>query len=301
MNKVMKYLKNPGMFLVILDNKGIVRINDKRYLNILFKTVFGRRINWENPKTYNEKIQWLKMNDHREEYVIIADKIAAKEYVAERIGKEYIIPTLGVYDNFDDIDFSKLPNQFVIKCNHDSGGLSICLDKKNFNIEEAKKKIEKSLKTDYFYVSREWPYKQIKPRILVEKYLEDKVDGELRDYKFFCFDGKAKLMFVAADRQDKNKETTFDFFDLDYNHIDVRNGHPNAEKPPHKPKNFKKMIELAEKLAKGFTHVRVDFYEVNGKIYFGELTLYHWGGLTPFEPEEWDEKMGEMLKLPEKK
>ncbi len=301
MNKVMKYLKNPGMFLVILDNKGIVRISDKRYLDILFKTVFGRHINWENPRTYNEKLQWLKLNDHKEIYKIIVDKIAVKDYVAKRIGKQYVIPTIGIYDNFDEIDFSKLPNQFVIKCNHDSGGLAICLDKKTFNKEEARRKIEKSLRTNYYYVSREWPYKDVRPRILIEEYLEDRDDKELRDYKFFCFDGKAKMLFVTAGRQTKGEEATFDFFDLDYNHLDIKSGHPNAEIVPHKPRNFKKMIQLAEKLAEGFTHVRVDLYEVNGKVYFGEMTLYRAGGLTPFEPEEWDYKLGELICLPEKK
>lgn len=151
-----------------------------------------------------------------------------------------------------------------------------------------------------FWGMREWPYKDIKPRIIAEQYMEDNASGELRDYKFFCFDGKVKALFIASDRMTQGEETKFDFFDADYNHLPFRNGHPNASVLPNKPLNFDKMKELAAQLSAGYPQVRVDLYEVNGKVYFGELTFFHWSGMTPFEPEDWDYKFGEWLTLPPK-
>ena len=274
-------------------------IPDKQYLQIMYRIRMGKKLNLDNPQTFNEKLQWLKLYDRRPEYTIMVDKYEAKKYVADRIGSEYIIPTLGVWDKFDDIDFDKLPNQFVLKCTHDSGGLVICRDKKTLDIQEARKKIEKSLKSNFFWVGREWPYKNVKPRIIAEEYMEDETDHELRDYKFFAFDGVAKALFIATDRGNLSSETKFDFFDIDFNHLDFTNGHPNSEVLPHKPKTFDEMKKLAEKLSCGIPQVRVDFYEVNGKAYFGELTFAHWSGMKPFDPEIWDKKFGEMIELPE--
>lgn len=261
---------------------------------------FGKLPNLKNPKTYNEKLQWLKLYDRRQEYTTIVDKYAVKQYIAERIGEEYVIPTLGVWNRFEDIDFETLPNQFVLKCTHDSGGVVICKDKSMLDREEAKKKLERSLKNNYYLQMREWPYKNVKPRIIAEKYMEDRAVQELRDYKFFCFDGQPKALFIATDRQTDGEETKFDFFDMEYNHLDVRNGHPNAAALPQKPECFEKMKELAASLSEGIPHVRVDFYEVDGRVYFGEMTLFHWSGLVPFEPEEWDYTFGSWLTLPDK-
>ncbi len=276
-------------------------IPDKLYLSILFKRKFGHFINYRNPKTYSEKLQWLKIYDRNPEYTKMVDKYEAKKVAAKIIGEEYIIPTIGIYDNFDDIDFEKLPNQFVIKCTHDSGGLVICKDKQEFNIDEAKTKINKCLKKSFYYQYREWPYKNVKPRIIVEEYVEDTEKKSLDDYKFFCFNGIPKVMFIATERQNSSVETCFDFFDMDFNHLNIINGHPNAIKLPKQPKNFNKMQELAKKLSKGIPHIRIDFYEINGKVFFGEFTFSHWGGFVKFEPAIWDKKMGDLLELPLKK
>ena len=275
-------------------------LNDKPYLSLLYRFKLKKKMNWNDPQTFNEKLQWLKLYNRKPEYTKMVDKYEVKKYVADLIGEEYIIPTLGVWDRVEDIDFDTLPNQFVLKCTHDSGGLVICRDKSTLDIPEAIKKLKRSLKRNFYWYGREWPYKNVKPRIIAEKYMEDDRDKELRDYKFFCFDGKVKLLFIATERSNKNSETKFDFFDTEYNHLNIRNGHPNSDKPVEKPQNFEKMKELSSVLSKGIPHVRVDFYEVNGKVKFGEMTFFHWSGLVPFEPEEWDHKIGSWIKLPEK-
>ncbi len=261
----------------------------------------GKKLDLKDPKTFNEKLQWLKLYDRNPEYTKMVDKYEVKKYVADIIGEEYIIPTLGVWDKFEDIDFAALPDQFVLKCTHDSGGLVICRDKSKLDIEEAKKKITSSLKTNYYYQGREWQYKRVKPCIIAEKYMVDESGYELKDYKFFAFDGKSRAMFIASDRNTPGEETKFDFYDMDFNLLPFTNGHPNSGKSIQKPETFDKMRELSEKLSKGIPQLRVDFYDVNGHIYFGELTFYHWGGMMPFDPEEWDHKFGEWIKLPEKR
>lgn len=268
---------------------------DKMYIQLYYFFQFKKRCNLKNPKTYNEKLNWLKLNDRNPFYTKLVDKYEVKKYVADLLGKEYIIPTLGVWDSFEDIDFDQLPDQFVLKCTHDSEGLVIVKKKANLNKQEAKKKIEKALKYNFYYIGREWPYKNIKPRIIAEKYMEDKKCGELRDYKFFCFDGIPKLMFIATNRN--IGKTNFDFFDMQFNHLNIKQHYPNSCEKIAKPQNFEKMKELAMTLSKGIKHVRVDFYEVNGKVYFGELTFFHFSGFQPFEPESWDEKLGELIDL----
>lgn len=227
----------------------------------------------------------------------MVDKVAAKKHVKDIIGSEYIIPTLAVYENVNEIDFDLLPNQFVLKCTHDSGGIVVCSDKEKLNVEEAQKKLQKGLKRSYFYQNREWPYKNVPRRIIAEKYMVDESGYELKDYKFFCFDGKVELLFVATDRTKMDEETKFDFYDANFNHLPFKNGHPNSSKPIMKPKGFEQMKHLAEKLSKGFPHLRVDLYNVNGKIYFGELTFFHFSGMESFEPAEWDLKLGEMINI----
>lgn len=274
---------------------------DSIYLKRQFKKIMGKKLNLNNPQTFNEKLQWLKLYDRKPIYTTMVDKYEAKKYVADIIGEEYIIPTLGVWKQFDDIDFDSLPNQFVLKTTHDSGGVVICKDKKTFDLLAAKDKLGKSLKRNYFWTNREWPYKNVKPRIIAEEYMEDTETGELRDYKFFAFDGTPRALFIATERQNAQTDTRFDFFDMDYNHLDIRNGHPNADTIPSKPKNFEEMKRLAAVLSKGIPQIRVDFYEVNGRVYFGELTFAHWGGMMPFEPENWDKIFGDWIKLPERK
>ena len=273
-------------------------MSDEAHLKKEYYLTLGKKLDLDNPVSFNEKIQWLKLHDRKPFYTTLVDKFEVKKYVASVIGEEYIIPTIGVWEKFSDIDFETLPNQFVLKCTHDSGGLLICKDKRNFDLKSAKKKIEHCLRRKYYYIHREWPYKDVVPRIIAEPYIEDKKTGELRDYKFFAFNGEVKVVFVATGRQNPDMETTFDFFDMDYKHLDIVNGHPNAEIIPEKPKNFEKMKELAKVLAKDIPHIRVDFYEVNEKIYFGELTFSHWSGMVPFEPVEWDYILGSWLELP---
>lgn len=290
-------MKKLELLVIKLARKGIIKLSDKKFLDICFDYYMNKKIDWDNPKTFNEKLQWLKIHDRKDIYTKMVDKYESKKLVASIIGEEYIIPTIGIYDEFDDINFNKLPDQFVLKCTHDSGGLVICKDKEKLNKKLAKKKIEKCLKINYYDCWREWPYKNVKPRIIVEKYMSDENTDGLNDYKFFCFDGKVKLLFIATDRVNEAEETKFDFYDENFNHLPLKNGHPNAKIPPRKPENFEKMKELAERLSTGIPHLRVDFYEINGRIYFGELTFSHWAGMVPFEPDEYDTLFGTWINI----
>ena len=249
-----------------------------------------KKLNLDNPITYNEKLQWLKLYDRNPQYTKMVDKYEVKNYVKEVIGEEYIIPTLGVWEKFEDIDFDKLPNQFVLKCTHDSGGLVICKDKSKLDIEEVSKKINHCLKRNYYLNTREWPYKNVKPRIIAEKYMIDNSSNELKDYKFFCFDGEP----IVTDR---GIDTRSDFYDMNFEHLNIRTGHHNSEKEIKCPNGFEIMKELSRKLSKGLPQSRIDFYDINGRVYFGEITFFHWSGLTPFEPEEWDYTFGSWIKL----
>lgn len=277
--------------------------SDEKFLKKLFKLEMGYELNLENPQTFSEKLQWLKLYNRKPEYTQMVDKYAVKEYVANIIGEEYIIPTLGVWDRVEDIDWDSLPNQFVLKTTHSGGntGVVICKDKLRFNKDEARKKLCQSLKKDVFITTREWPYKDVNPRIIAEQYMVDASGYELKDYKWFCFNGKPKALFIATDRGVEGEETKFDFFDAEFNHLPFTNGHPNANRELVKPKSFERMKELAAKLSAGQPHLRVDLYDIDGKIYFGELTFYHFGGTMPFEPEEWDYTFGSWIKLPNAK
>lgn len=271
---------------------------DKMYLQCIWRDTMGYELDFNHPRTFNEKLQWLKVYNKKPIYTKMVDKATAKEYAALIIGEEYIIPTLGIYKTFDEIDFDKLPNQFVLKSTHDSGGVYICKDKNKIDLEKARSQTEGRFWVNVYNNFREWPYKNVKPRIIAEVYMEDETFHELRDYKFFCFDGVVKALFIASDRMCEREETKFDFFDENFNHLPFTNGHPNAKVLPQKPVCFDEMKMLASKLSENIPHVRVDFYEVNGKVYFGELTFFHWTGLTPFVPKEWDYRFGSYIKLP---
>lgn len=273
------------------------KLSDKNALKLKYYATIGKRLNLDDPQTFNEKIQWLKLYDQNPMYTTYVDKYAVKAFVKERIGEEYIIPTIGVWDNPADIDFASLPSQFVLKVTHDSGGLVICKDKSMLDWEAVCLKLNKSLARDYYMLHREWPYKNVPRRIIAETYMEDEKSKELPDYKFFCFHGEPKMMFIATGRQNINDETRFDFFDMSFNHLAIKNGHPNADTTPAKPQNFDLMIQLAKKLSQGIPHVRVDFYEMNGQVYFGEMTFSHWSGFVPFEPESWDYTLGQWIDL----
>lgn len=271
--------------------------NDKTFIKWEYYFGMKKFPNLINPITFNDKLQWMKLNDRNPLYTRLVDKAEAKEYVSEKLGNlDHIIPTLAVWNKFEDIDFSVLPNQFVLKTTHDSGGVVIIKDKKNFNIDGARKKIEKSLNHSFFLEHREWPYLNVKPRIIAETYMEDPESKDLKDYKFFCFNGKVKMLFVATDRP---VDTRFDFFDREFKHLPFFQGHPQSSKPISKPQNYEEMIRIAECLAKDFHQVRIDLYNIDGQIYFGEMTFFHFSGNVPFYPSEWDKKIGDWWHLPE--
>lgn len=275
-------------------------IPDKMAVSIKYHYNFGKRLNLKNPQTFNEKLQWLKLYDRKPEYTRMVDKYLAKEYVAGIIGEEYIIPTLGVWKSFDEINFDSLPNQFVLKCNHGSGDVVICKDKKTFDVEAARKKLTATLEQDYYLVSREWPYKNVERLILAEAYIEDSVTHDARDYKFFCFGGEVKCFRVDLDRFIGRHSN---WYDLECNLIPYGTvgAEPLTDRQIELPEKLHVMTRLAEKLSAGISFLRVDFYYVDHKIYAGELTFYPASGLKPYTDMEWDRIMGSWLQLPEQK
>lgn len=295
---VKRYFNNPGSFFVrfILSR---IPMSDERYIKVWYRIMYGERLDLEHPHTYNEKLQWIKLYDHNPDYTKLVDKIAVKSIVADKIGKEHVIPLIKVYDTPSDINFDELPNQFVMKCSHSGGSFAvvICKNKKELDRIKTIDMMKKAMRVD-LYRNREWPYKNVPRRILVEKYMEDSKTKELRDFKFFCFDGVPKLFYVASGRT-KFDEPRFDYFDMDYNHIDLKTDHPNSDPNhlPEKPTSFEEMKKLAAILSKGIPHVRVDFYEVDGKVYFGEYTFFHGSGIHHFDPEEWNIRMGEWINI----
>lgn len=291
-------IRQPKTLLILILEKLSPFFTTRQYIKLRWRLVIGESLNLKNPQTYNEKLQWLKVYYRDPLYTSLVDKFKVKQFVSDIIGSQYVIPLIASWDSVEEIEWDKLPNQFVIKCSHDCGGMIICRDINTLNIDAAKRKLKNCLKTNYYYKSREWPYKDVKTKIFAETYMEDEY-GELRDYKFFCFNGEVKAMFIASDRS-KITDTCFDFYDADFNHLPFTQWHPNATAVIEKPKSFEKMKELASKLSQGMPHVRVDFYEVKGQIYFGEFTFFHYGGMMPFSPKEWDYTFGIWLTLPQK-
>lgn len=282
-----------------LASKGLLNwMPSKTYLKLVFKERMGSKLNLKNPETFNEKLQWLKIYNRNPIYSTMVDKCEAKEYVASVMGKDCIIPTLGVWDKFSDIDFNALPNQFVLKTTHDSGGVVVCKDKENFDIKKAEEKINRSLKNNYYWRSREWPYKNVKPRIIAEKFLEDM--DELVEYKMFCFSGEVKVVLVCKG-QAHGAGRTNDYCDINLNRLPFTSLNPNSEGELPVPKELPLLIDFAKKLSVDIPLVRVDTYLADGKIYFGELTFFHNSGFAKFNPPEWDKKLGEYITLPNKK
>ncbi len=294
MQSIIYYLTHPTKCLAAVLNRIGPILPDKLYLKLQFRARMGKKLNLKDPKTFNEKLQWLKLYDRKPEYTVMVDKYLVKKYVADKIGEEYIIPTIGVWDSADEIDFDKLPEQFVLKCNHNSGDVIICTDKSKLDIVETKEKLYKALKRDFYLAGREWPYKNVPRKIIAEKFMGGDSDEGLSDYKLMCFNGKVRCSFVCSERAEGLKVT---FFDNDWMRLPFERHYPASNKEIAKPVNFSKMIELAEILSKDIPFVRVDFYEIKGKIYFGELTLYPGCGFEEFTPEEWDEKLGSWIIL----
>lgn len=290
------YRKIRGYFI----EKYYRSLSDEQYLNLLFEKSFGKNISTENPSSFNEKIQWLKLYWYDQKAELCADKYEVRGYVKEK-GLDFLLNELiGVYDDVDEIKINDLPDQFVLKCTHGSGCNIICENKRELNWVESQKKINKWMKRNYYWPSREWVYKNIKPRIVCEKYLSDKVMGELVDYKFYCFNGRPEYIKFASERHSATG-VKMDFFDKAWNHLDVKRGHPMGTIEKLKPKNFELMLDSAIKLSQEFPFVRVDFYEANGKLYFGELTFFPAGGFEKFEPEKYDYFFGDKLTLPKRK
>lgn len=279
-------------------------IPSKTYIKLKYRLATGKKLNLASPKTFCEKLQWLKLYDHNPQYTRMAGKVEAKEYATEKLGEGHIIKTLGVWDNYDEIDFDNLPNQFVLKCSHDSGGFAIVKNKAEFDKEKFRNKFEKSLQKNYFYQGREWPYKNVKPQILAEEYMtdENKPEGAMEgliDYKFYCFNGEPKFLYVCvADIKNNDKHGWLSFYNLDKTPAPF--GRSDHKAYPYEikwPEKFEEMIEAAKKLAEGTKFVRIDLYWLNDNIYFSECTFFPGGGLAPFEPQEWEEKIGSWIKI----
>lgn len=298
-----RYLRDANYRFHIKQTHGFYNhLPDEEYLKLLFRMIIGKDLNLDAPKTFNEKIQWLKLYDRRPEYTRMVDKCEAKKYVAERIGEEYIIPTLGIWDDPEDIDFDALPNQFVIKCNHNSGlGMCICRDKSKLDIAEVRRGLKKGLRQNYYLTGREWAYKNVQPRIFAEQVLSDEQQKEsLFDYKFYCFNGKPKFLYISEGLHD-HTTARISFLNLDWTFAPFhRSDYREFDELPIKPKNYETMLELATILSENVPFLRVDFYEVDGKIYFGELTFYPGSGFSEFTPEEWNYSLGSWIQLPEK-
>ena len=275
-------------------------IPDKIYLKMFFGVVMGQKLDLADPKSFSEKLQWLKLYYHKPEMTVMVDKFAVKEYISDKIGAEYVIPTIGVWDRFDDIDFETLPSKFVLKTTHDSGGIAVCRDKTAFDFRSTKNKIQRSLRRNYYKVHREWPYKNVKPRIIAEQYMEDAGKKDLTDYKFYCFNGEPKFLYVSSGLSD-HSTAKINYVSLEWEKEPFRRtDYAEFDELPSKPVNFDKMVELSKILAKGIPFLRVDFYEINGKIYFGELTFFPGSGYTAFDPPEWDYIIGTWINLPQK-
>lgn len=301
---IAKYLKNPyALFDRITDGEKFKWMDDATYLRLKFRGRLGYRLNLERPETYNEKIQWLKINNRKPIYNTMVDKYAAKEYVAKLIGEQYIIPTLGVWNSFDEIDFDQLPNQFVLKTTHDSGGYVICKDKSKLDLVRSKEKLEKCLNKNFYYYGREWAYKDVKPRIIAETYLENGADngaeqGALTDYKFFCTYGTVHNVMVCTGRT--SNKLKYYFFDKEWNFL--RYNHGDDELPLDftidRPACLSEMINIAEILSKNTPFMRVDLYFAENKVWFGEITLYPDSGFDVDITYDTDVLFGKLIDLP---
>ena len=298
-NKGIKYMIDPDYRFQINANLGLYDyLDDEPYLKRLYKAQFGKELQLDNPQSFNEKLQWLKLNDRNPKYSLMVDKYAAKDYVSNIIGEEHIIPTLGIWDSFKDINFNSLPNSFVLKCTHNSGQVYIIKDCKNYNLSAIQSEIDKALKTDYYKKFREWPYKNVKPRVLAESFISEG-NNSLVDYKFYCFNGEPKFLYVSSGL-DNHDTANISFLTLDWEFAPFRRSDyaPFVDLPP-KPTMFNEMIDIAKALSSGLPFVRVDLYQSNSRVLFSELTFYPAAGFMLFSPEEWDYHIGKMLELPQ--
>ena len=298
--KVVRYILDPAYRWDVNSRLGLNnKVSDVEYIRKTFMYKVGYELNIENPVFFNEKIQWLKLYNRKPEYTIMVDKYKVRQYVAQQIGEKYLIPLLGVWDTPEEIDFKDLPNQFVLKCNHNSGnGMCICKDKTKLDIAKVKRKLRRSLKSDFYLTGREWPYKDVPRKIIAEKFMSDGSGSDLRDYKFYCFNGIPKYCQVISNR---TTAETIDFFDMEWK-LQGFTGlalppQPHSAVPIKRPSCYEEMQLLAQKLAKSIPFVRIDFYEIEGRVYFGEITFFPASGFGEFTPREWNKKIGDMIDL----
>ena len=296
-----KLVQNPVLLLQVLLDTGFGKmISDPCYLKWMFRLKMDAALDLQSPKTLNEKLQWIKLYDRRPEYTMMADKYLVREYIAKILGEEHLIPLLGVWDSPEEIDFDALPEQFVLKCNHNSGlGMCICKDKSRLDINKVKKDLHKGLQQDYYLAGREWPYKDIPRKIVCEQFMTNG-GNELEDYKIHNFNGEPKFILVCADRFSQTGLTE-DFYTPQWERMDLKRPKiPNATKPIPQPEQLEQMLEFSRILAKDIPFVRTDFYVIDGKVYFGEITFFPASGMSPFAPASWDQTFGDWLTLPEK-
>lgn len=295
--KIKGFITNPQIRFGYMTKLGIFnKMDDEKYLKKAFKVYLGKDLDLGNPETFNEKLQWLKLYDCKPEYTTMVDKYASKKYVADLIGEEYVIPCVGgPWKSVDEIDFDSLPNQFVLKTNHDCGGVVICKDKSTFDFEKAKEVLASHLKRDYYITAREWPYKNVERCIFAESFMKDGERNFLPVYKIMCFGGEPKI--IQTIQNDKQPDETIDYFDTEWEMLPFRQNFPNSQKPLEKPAKLDEMLSIARKLSKGHSFLRVDVYVINGDVYFSEFTFFSDAGLAAFEPKQWDYTLGSWIKL----
>lgn len=301
LEKFKKAITNPKkVLLFVLGKEAFARLfSDKLYLKIKYRLIAGKKLNLKTPQTFNEKLQWLKLYDRKPEYTKMVDKYEVREYIADTIGEEYLIPLIGVWDSPDDINFDSLPNRFAMKCNHNSGlGTVICKEKTKLDIEKTKKGLKKGIKQKYFYHGREWPYKNVKPKIIAEKFIEEdyvQTSESLVVYKVFCFNSEPKIIQVI--QNDKRPNESIDYFDENWNLLELKQNFPNSEHHIEKNEYLQEILELSHKLSEGKPFLRVDWYITKKGPLFSEFTFYSDCGFAVFTPEEWDNKLGDLIKL----
>lgn len=301
MSKIRTFIENPQYFITSPASKGWLNwVPDSLYLKVLYRVIMGRKLNLKNPKEYNEKLQWLKLNDRKPEYSTMVDKYEVRGYIEDLLGDKYLIPCLGIYDSVDDIDIDALPDRFVLKCTHDSGSVEICKDKRSFDIEGARHRLSQAMKRNYYATYREWPYKSVKPRIIAEGYLEGD-GGDLKDYKVMCFNGEAKIIEVHENRFVEGKVHTQTFYDREWGIVPLTQVETvTVDRPSERPRQLEEILRLSELIAKNMYHARIDWYIEGDKIYFGEITFFDGSGFESFSTPEMERMLGDMINLPEK-
>lgn len=299
MSKIRTFIENPQYFITSPAAKGWLNwVPDSLYLKVLYRVIMGRKLNLKNPKEYNEKLQWLKLNDRKPEYSTMVDKYEVRGYIEDLLGDKYLIPCLGIYDSVDDIDIDALPDRFVLKCTHDSGSVEICKDKSSFDIEGARHRLSQAMKRNYYATYREWPYKYVKPRIIAEGYLEGD-GGDLKDYKVMCFNGEAKIIEVHENRFVEGKVHTQTFYDREWNIVPLTQVETvTVDRPGERPRQLDEILRLSELIAKDMYHARIDWYIEGDKIYFGEITFFDGSGFESFSTPEMERMLGDMINLP---